>query len=376
MKYIANNKFRWLLCIIFSIALLTSCSEHERLESNRLNENFFDLSVEESYRFSLSASFEYFDSIQGGRPVGMQDIFENGFKNKHSIIIEWTPLVSDIIKMEVDTVFSFDTIPIIRENQIHGWKTNKATITTSAKIIAKKKGEVTITAKIGNQRMRTWRVNVEGDTDEVGVEINGIIWATRNVNTSGFFVANPQRYGLYYQWNDSTGWSVTSAENGWNGSWSSNDTIWQKTSDPCPKGWRIPTHAELKALIEVSSRWETRKDTIKSQNVIIDVNGRVFSHKKNTLFLPAAGYLREQETLKNQRKETVFFEGNLSGAYWGHSTRVDTIINERIVNDTTVVSDTTYRNFPYPYCFSFGSGNPQVGDNFPFIGFSCRCVKE
>ncbi len=343
-----KNRFQWLLCLGFSIALLAACGEQEKMSSNsRSTGKSIDLSIEEAYTFSISAPYGYYPLDSASKRI------------------EWTPLESDIVKMEIKNLFTFDTVPIFNSNsQIARWDTVGVTIISSAKVIAMKKGEVIITAQIGNNPPEEWMVNVEGSSDDEGVTINGVTWATCNVNTPGFFAANPQRAGLYYQWDNRTGWSVTSAELTWNGSWSSNDSVWQEASNPCPEGWRIPTGTELESLLKTGSRWETRKDTIKSRNMIVDVNGLVFSEGENSIFMPAAGYLREQEIVDSNGepiKEVVFFEGNLGGAYWGYSTRIDTIKNERL---------------PYPYCFSFGNGSPQVSDNYPFIGFSCRCVKE
>lgn len=41
-------------------------------------------------------------------------------------------------------------------------------------------------------------MSIEAQTDE-GVEINGLIWATRNVDAPGTFAKNPEDYGMYYQ---------------------------------------------------------------------------------------------------------------------------------------------------------------------------------
>ena len=38
-------------------------------------------------------------------------------------------------------------------------------------------------------------------THDAGVVINGITWATRNVDEPGKFAARPEDAGMYYQWN-------------------------------------------------------------------------------------------------------------------------------------------------------------------------------
>jgi hypothetical protein len=40
--------------------------------------------------------------------------------------------------------------------------------------------------------------------NEEGVVINGICWATRNLDVGGVFVANPEYYGALYQWGRKT----------------------------------------------------------------------------------------------------------------------------------------------------------------------------
>ncbi|MDR1808976.1 MAG: hypothetical protein LBR34_01040, partial [Prevotella sp.] len=45
----------------------------------------------------------------------------------------------------------------------------------------------------------------EPNTD--GVVINGVCWATRNVDAPGTFAETPESAGMFYQWNRSLGWS-------------------------------------------------------------------------------------------------------------------------------------------------------------------------
>src|SRR5574344_1143250 len=82
-----------------------------------------------------------------------------------------------------------------------------------------------------------------------------------------------------------TSWDNTIAPDGtWGTSdpWSTKNTA----NDPCPAGWRVPTYAELLALMgEGSGQWVTG-----------DQNGKWFDGTSNAdqtsgVFLPAAGYL-------------------------------------------------------------------------------------
>ena len=62
------------------------------------------------------------------------------------------------------------------------------------------------------------------------------------------------------------------------------EEIWEKSNDPSPVGWRIPTKDELKTLIDtvkVFNEWTSEND----------VNGRKFTDRTSgkSIFLPAAG---------------------------------------------------------------------------------------
>jgi len=103
--------------------------------------------------------------------------------------------------------------------------------------------------------------NITAKTNDPGVIINGVKWATRNVDIPGIFADNPHG-GMLYQWNEKTGWE-------WE--W---DTLWRSTASPCPKGWRVPESEELEALFEYQDgKWRPHA-------------GRIFGSGDNTIFLP------------------------------------------------------------------------------------------
>ena len=97
--------------------------------------------------------------------------------------------------------------------------------------------------------------------EEVGVVINGVRWATRNVDMPGTFTATPVGAGMFYQWGSNVGWSITNpltASDGIN-IWrdlSDPGNVWLQANDPCPAGWRVPTVAELHSLLENSVKGE------------------------------------------------------------------------------------------------------------------------
>ncbi|MDR1758512.1 MAG: DUF1566 domain-containing protein [Bacteroidales bacterium] len=121
-----------------------------------------------------------------------------------------------------------------------------------------------------------------------GVTIDGVTWATCNVDAPGTFAANPTDYGMFYQWNRKVGWSSSNPMVNSDGgtTWDSSiptGTTWEATNDPCPAGWRVPTLAELQGLVNSVSELVTNYNGT-------GVNGRVFGSGANSIFLPAAGY--------------------------------------------------------------------------------------
>jgi len=122
-------------------------------------------------------------------------------------------------------------------------------------------------------------------TTDPGVKINGVIWATRNVDKPGTFTANPEDPGMFYQWNSKVGWRYTDpltpsdGTSTWNPNWNGNGaTTWEKANDPCPPGWRVPTGDELLSL--VGSR---------TNATVNGMNGFWCGTTGAVVFLPCAG---------------------------------------------------------------------------------------
>lgn len=117
-----------------------------------------------------------------------------------------------------------------------------------------------------------------------GMIINGVKWATRNLNGPEKFASKPETSGMFYQWNRKTSWAITGDVTDWNIS-TPEGTKWEKANDPSLTGWRIPTLDEFKTLLDttkVRSEWTTENE----------VNGRRFTDKAtgNSIFLPATGF--------------------------------------------------------------------------------------
>ena len=200
-------------------------------------------------------------------------------------------------------------------------------------------------------------------TQKGGVYINDVCWATRNLDTGGVFVENPEDYGALYQWGrkadghesrtsgttttlattDTPGHSdfILTDSSPWDWRNPQNDILWNSgteiapvktANDPCPAGWRVPTQTELASL--GSGEWQTTPA------------GRIFSNGSNTLFLPAAGY--------HSANSSALYNVGSNGAYWSST-----------VNSTNA------------YNFYFSSSSVSATDNDDRgLGFSVRCVAE
>ena len=100
------------------------------------------------------------------------------------------------------------------------------------------------------------------DTTDTGVLINGVVWATRNVDAPGKFAQNPEDIGMIYQYNIRVGWRYTWEYSGilgtdgstvWNTTPAPYSPVWEEDNDPCPTGWRVPTPTEMQSLIDAGS---------------------------------------------------------------------------------------------------------------------------
>ena len=144
-------------------------------------------------------------------------------------------------------------------------------------------------------------------TVEIGVEIDGIVWATRNVGTPGTFAARPESAGMFYQWNRRTAWSSSGSISDWDAS-PAEGTEWEAENDPCPSGWRVPTRDELNSLRLLP---ESRRAWI----TVNGVEGKRFGCDNHNIFLPAAGY-------RGNRYGMLLAQGReKAGAYWSSTER-------------------------------------------------------
>jgi hypothetical protein len=132
-------------------------------------------------------------------------------------------------------------------------------------------------------------------TYDPGIVINGVTWATRNVDAPDTFATTPEDAGMFYQWGKNIGWTTTDPMVN-----SNNGTTWDNTmatgmtnpvsenwaeNQPCPLVWRVAHSANFSTLLDESK--------VENEWIIQNgVTGRKFTDKanKNTVFFPASGY--------------------------------------------------------------------------------------
>ena len=189
-----------------------------------------------------------------------------------------------------------------------------------------------------------------------GVAINGVVWATANVDDCYTFAANPGAYGKYYQYNRKT----AIAPNGIFPEYTNYEIVeWSKENDPCPAGWRLPTASELKAL--VASDW--RKVDPSDDNWGVhgiwfgpDAQTATSSNIGNAIFLPAANV-----KYNNGNPTTNFLK---EVRYCSSS-----IYKYETYKEVMAMWNPVYWDKENFYLF-VGSTNPK---NY---GYSVRCVRE
>ena len=160
-----------------------------------------------------------------------------------------------------------------------------------------------IATTVDGEKTASSTVTVVGlNTSLSGVTINGRRWATRNVDTPGYFVDSPANAGMFYQWNRRIGWTYTDTLINSNGDTTWDYSVpagigWTSLNNPCPRGWRVPTASELEALKNQGSVWMTYNG----------VHGRLFGTIPNVIFLPAAGWLYGDDGERRDRAALGFY---------------------------------------------------------------------
>ena len=173
------------------------------------------------------------------------------------------------------------------------------------------------------------------------ITVNGIKWATCNMNMPGVFAANPEDVGMLYQWNRNVAYPATGNVIDWDRT-IPKGVAWEKENDPCPAGWRMPARNDFEKLLD--------PDMVNSELTAVNaIEGRMFTDKEtgSSVFFPATGY--------RESNNRVLRTGD--GFYWS-STQYD--------NDSA-------------YNLGFATGGTKwtgCYNNARELGFSIRCVAE
>jgi len=182
---------------------------------------------------------------------------------------------------------------------------------------------------------------VPGTDTEKSVLINGVRWATHNMDMPGTSAAKPEDVGMLYQWNRKVGWSNANPminSNGgttWDTSFTDGDT-WEKVNDPSPADYRVPTKKELESLA----------NTMYVTHVWTNING-IYGYRCTdkatgaSLFLPAVGYRYGSSGLLNS-------VGSF-GYYWSSTPYLTTNAYYLIFYSNNFY---VYHNNNRTYCFS------------------------
>lgn len=148
-----------------------------------------------------------------------------------------------------------------------------------------------VVAKSGDYQYRTATVTVKAGTltrevlvQHVGTRIGDLVWANANVGEPDTFGETCEVIGKLYQWNSKTGFQsytyvgvgddgktptpmgkpddvMPGFDSGKDGQADAGSVVWLEENDPCPNGWRVPTHEELKKLIGADAT-EVNKYTV------------------------------------------------------------------------------------------------------------------
>ena len=203
-------------------------------------------------------------------------------------------------------------------NKNVSWTSSNTAVATVSNgvVTAKAIGTTTITVTTQNgNKTATCAVKVVPNGSLV---LGDIAWAAANVDSYQQFASRPDMYTKFYQWNRTTAWAATGSVSGWNSSYDNSPT-W---TNPCPNGWRLPTHTEFIELHNAGSTWAAANARGNA------VNGRFYgtnhasctlpNNMNNCIFLSAGGGRNTNGSLSNQTSHGYYWSSTQTAASSGY----------------------------------------------------------
>jgi uncharacterized protein (TIGR02145 family) len=176
---------------------------------------------------------------------------------------------------------------------------------------------------------------------EKGAVVNGVKWATRNVDAPGTFAPTPESSGMYYHWGQKVGWSggAPAVPSDGTSTWPAelfNESLapWPAAADPCPTGWRLPTLDEQKTLKDRENVTQEAIGVTGEENeygVLFSGSKYIDKTSDNSIYFPASGIMEQDGILY----------ASIGGYYWS-STASNSSDHGKVLsvyNDATIVGN-------------------------------------
>ena len=181
----------------------------------------------------------------------------------------------------------FTIFPFNATNQSVSWSSSNPTVVTVnaegvIQGISRGRATITVVSNCGSYTA-AGEVVIHDLSTQDGVVINGVRWATRNVDMPGTFTESLLNIGMLYQWGNNRGWSSTDpliSSDGQTQWWRTGSTATRWAAiNPCPDGWRVPSRQELELLAD------SQYDSVEFQGVA----GKLFGQYPYQVFIPLSG---------------------------------------------------------------------------------------
>lgn len=181
--------------------------------------------------------------------------------------------------------------------------------------------------------------------EHVGTRIGDLVWANANVDEPDTFGETCETLGKLYQWNSKVGFpSYTAQDAEGTGCHGDTETVvpgyeggqvdamsetWTTENDPCPDGWRVPTHDELKKLIGDDNPPANKYTVYFWKENGMSVSGAFcgldrevlrtdcsIANRNGAIFIPIAGCINRDNGKQDQWWNVMLWSSNTVGQTW------------------------------------------------------------